>query len=205
MSLLLRELHTCELSPELHTAAVKRFERDPAIHCHLGPSPAHLSELAAAHERQPLLHGLESHWCSADDTAGEESQCPLSEKIAAIASQHPDSVVWIDDARYFMAPLFPLESRVWPRFQKIMTRLQALSGTHDVVFANDTILLPLENQSGSYGIPSASRSRLASYRTCFAGRTSTQSGTRNAAAVCQSETKESIRALVAVAAQKVGC
>ena len=141
MSSLFRELHTCELSPELHAAAVKRFENDPAIHCHLGPSPVSLSELAGAHERQPLLYWLDAHWCSADHTAGEESQCPLLEEIAAIAPLHPDSVVWIDDARYFMAPpLFPLESRGWPTFQQVITSLQALSAAHDVVFANDTIL-----------------------------------------------------------------
>ena len=136
-----RELHTCELSPELHAAATQRFADDPAVHCHLGSSPDRLRALAAIHARHPVMYWLDAHWCSADHTAGHKSQCPLLEELEAIAPLHPESIVWIDDARYFMAPPpAPLEARGWPAFQQVLDRLRALSSTHHIVFANDTIL-----------------------------------------------------------------
>lgn len=138
---LFTEIHSCELSADLHRAASLRFQDDPAIRCHLGSSPAILQSLAAA-AGQPILYWLDAHWCSADHTAGEDSQCPLLEELAAIAPLDPHSVVWIDDARYFMAPPpEPLVSRGWPSFQQVLEHLQRLSpGHHQIIFANDTIL-----------------------------------------------------------------
>ena len=136
-----RELHTCELSPELHAAATRRFTDDPAVHCHLGSSPDRLRALAAIHASHPVMYWLDAHWCSAAHTAGQESQCPLLEELEAIAPLHPKSIVWIDDARYFMAPPpAPLEAQGWPSFQQVLERLQSLSSNHHLVFANDTIL-----------------------------------------------------------------
>lgn len=136
-----RDLHTCELSPELHAAAARRFADDPAIHCHLGPSPERLRDLAASHAHRPVMYWLDAHWCSASHSAGQESQCPLLEELQAIAPLHPESIVWIDDARYFMAPPpAPLEARGWPTFQQVLDHLRALSAHHHIVFANDTIL-----------------------------------------------------------------
>jgi hypothetical protein len=139
---LFNELHTCELSPELHKAACLRFRVDSAIQCHLGSSPDLLRNLAARYVDRPILYWLDAHWCSADHTAGEESQCPLLEELEVLAPLHPRSVIWIDDARYFMAPPpAPLVSKGWPSFQQVLERLQRLSlGKHYLIFANDTIL-----------------------------------------------------------------
>ncbi|MEI7780659.1 MAG: hypothetical protein WCJ18_01885 [Planctomycetota bacterium] len=140
---LFRELHTCELSPELHAAACRRFRADPAIHCHLGSSADQLRGLAERYAGQPVLYWLDAHWCSADHTAGKESQCPLLEELAELMPLHPRSVVWIDDARYFMSPPpAPLVSEGWPSFQQVLESCQRLSaGGHHLIFANDTILL----------------------------------------------------------------
>lgn len=136
-----RELHTCELSPELHAAASRRFAGDPSVHCHLGSSPERLRALTGVHADRPVMYWLDAHWCSADHTAGQESQCPLLEELDAIAPLHPESVVWIDDARYFTAPPpAPLEVRGWPTFQQVLDRLRSLSSTHRLVIADDTLL-----------------------------------------------------------------
>lgn len=136
-----RELHTCELSPELHAAAVRRFADDPSVNCHLGSSPDRLRSLAAIHARHAVMYWLDAHWCSAAHTAGQASQCPLLEELEAIAPLHPESIVWIDDARYFMAPPpAPLEATGWPTFQEVLDRLRSLSSQHRLMFANDTIL-----------------------------------------------------------------
>ena len=135
------ELHTCELSPELHAAATRRFGDDPAVRCHCGSSPDWLRTLGTVQAGRPVMYWLDAHWCSADHAAGHESQCPLLDELEAIAPLHPDSVVWIDDARYFMAPPpAPLEVKGWPTFQQVLDRLRWLSSDHHLVFANDTLL-----------------------------------------------------------------
>ena len=145
-----RELHTCELSPELHAAAKLRFEDDPAVHCHLGSSPDRLRSLAVLHARHPVMYWLDAHWCSGNQTAGQESQCPLLDELEAIAPLHTESVVWIDDARYFTAPpTAPLETKGWPTFQQVLDRLRSLSPAHQLVVANDTLLFHPARASGT--------------------------------------------------------
>jgi hypothetical protein len=137
------EIHTCELSSELHQAALHRFEADKAVTCHLGSAGDLLKRISQQLAERPVLYWLDAHWCAGENTAGEESQCPLLEELEAIYPLHPNSVVWIDDARYFMSPPpKPHVSKGWPRWHEVQKKLMWLAGdTHRFVFANDTILL----------------------------------------------------------------
>jgi hypothetical protein len=137
------EIHTCELSSELHQAALRRFEADKAVTCHLGSAGDLLKCISQQLVGIQVLYWLDAHWCAGENTAGEESQCPLLEELEAIYPLHPDSVVWIDDARYFMSPPpKPHVSKGWPRWHEVQKKLMWLAGdTHRFVFANDTILL----------------------------------------------------------------
>jgi hypothetical protein len=137
------EIHTCELSSELHQAALHRFEADKAVTCHLGSAGGLLKHISQQLVDKPVLYWLDAHWCAGENTAGEESQCPLLEEFEAIYPLHPNSVVWIDDARYFMSPPpKPHVSKGWPRWHEVQKKLMWLAGdTHKFVFANDTILL----------------------------------------------------------------
>jgi hypothetical protein len=141
--LLFKEIHTCELSIELYRKACEKFKNDSSIHCHHGSSSELLAKIAKELSGKAILYWLDAHWCSADHTAGAESQCPLLEELDAIEPLHEDSVVWIDDARYFMSPpTKPLVMKGWPRFHNVQTKLLRLGGnTHRMTFANDTILL----------------------------------------------------------------
>ena len=138
-----REIHTCELSPELHQAACRRFQGISGIHCHLGPSEQSLQKISEQLKGNPVLYWLDAHWCAAENTAGEESQCPLLEELDAIAPLHADSVVWIDDARYLMSPPpKPHVCKGWPKWHEVNAKLSSIGGnSHQYVFANDTILL----------------------------------------------------------------
>lgn len=144
------EVHTCELSPEHYEAARRKFAGNPSVHCHLGDSAKLLAEISQSLDDQPRLYWLDAHWCDAADTAGAESQCPLIDELRAIAPLHPRSVVWIDDARYFLAPPpHPLVTRGWPSFHEVREALHALAGDHHrLTFPSDTILLyPAEAES----------------------------------------------------------
>lgn len=86
---------------------------------------------------------LDAHWCAGENTAGEDSQCPLLKEIKALSLLHERSICWIDDARYFMAPpTAPLAKKGWPCFQEVLDVLSlAHGGTHELIIADDTILL----------------------------------------------------------------
>jgi hypothetical protein len=134
------ECHSVELSPELYQAAAAAFAGNLAVRLHLGPSPQYLTENAAAFAASPTFFWLDAHWCSAEATAGADSQSPLLEEIAALGSLHPQSVLLIDDARLYLCPP-PLPHRFtdWPAFHDIVRGLFALSDQHRLMVFNDVI------------------------------------------------------------------
>lgn len=138
-----KTLDTAELSPQLYAAASQRFANDPSICCHLGNSPEIIIGILEKYPSEPVMAWLDAHWCAGDNTAGEESQCPLLEEIKALTPLHEKSIIWIDDARYFMAPPpAPLVKEGWPTFQQVLDALsQAHYGSHELIIADDTILL----------------------------------------------------------------
>lgn len=132
--------HSVELSQELHAACTKRFEGGSGIHLHLGTSPDILAELTPQLKDQPVLYWLDAHWCSADHTAGEDSQSPLIEEIQAIGPLHPDSVVLIDDARLYLAtPPAPHNVSDWPDIHDIFQALLAIGSNHRLAVFDDII------------------------------------------------------------------
>ena len=136
-------LDTCELSEKLYLAAKKRFDTEPKVTCHHGDSPEFLRSISRELSGQPILYWLDAHWCSADQTVESDSPCPLLRELEEIGELHPDSVIWIDDARYFLSPPpSPLKSTGWPTFHAVMEMMLKLGrGNHRIICANDTLLL----------------------------------------------------------------
>jgi myosin heavy subunit len=84
---------------------------------------------------------LDAHWCVANDTSGEQSQCPLLEEILAIGQLNDQSVILIDDARLFLAPPpKPHEASQWPSLDNIINKLHKLSNQHEIMVINDVIV-----------------------------------------------------------------
>ena len=134
------ECHSGELSPELHGAAVKRFSDDAGITLHLGSSPEFLATMSEELRKIPVFFWLDAHWCSADHTAGQDSQSPLVEELQAIGTLHPDSVILIDDARlYLSTPPAPHAVSDWPDIHDISQALFALSPEHPLTVFDDII------------------------------------------------------------------
>lgn len=137
------EIHTCELSSQLHAAAAQKFAGYRHIECHLGSSPNVLKEIVPVVGDRPAVFWLDAHWCAAEHVAEAPVQCPLTQELDALGPLHKRSVVWIDDARFFQSPPpYPLVSEGWPIFHEVLAKLLALGGqSHRIIFANDTILL----------------------------------------------------------------
>lgn len=136
-----REIHTVELSPEYYEAARSRFGARANIDLVQGDSAAVLAAWASGLHDKSVLYFLDAHWCAADNTAGETSQCPLLNEIRSIGPLTAESLIVIDDARLFLAPpLAPHEISQWPNFNEVLDALRAMSPTHRVMVLNDNIV-----------------------------------------------------------------
>ena len=133
---------TVELSISLWKLAVQRFENHPSIEVILGNSVDALRDLEGTLTNESVFFWLDAHWCVAEGTSGEISQCPLLEEIKAIGPLNDHSVIAIDDARLFLAPpLPPHESTHWPAFYDIMKTLHEINGRHRIMVVNDVIVV----------------------------------------------------------------
>jgi hypothetical protein len=118
-----------------------RFADDAAVRLYHGDGAATLASLAPALRDRAALYWLDAHWCVADGTAGESSQCPLLRELSAIACLNSTSAILIDDARLFLSPPpHPHESADWPSFQDVLDALESLSGDHELMVLNDVII-----------------------------------------------------------------
>jgi hypothetical protein len=132
---------TIELSQALAADAVKRFNESTKVQVLQGDSAVKLRELRPDLEGVSALYWLDAHWCVANDTAGELSQCPLMNELKAIGHLNDKSVILIDDARLFLAPpLSPHEISQWPRFHQIIMFLMTMSPDHELMIVNDVIV-----------------------------------------------------------------
>lgn len=138
---LFREIHSVELSPEYFEAASSRFARQAHIDLVRGDSAMALADWAPRLRERSVLYFLDAHWCVADNTAGETSQCPLLNEIRSIGQLNAESLIVIDDARLFLAPpLAPHEISQWPNFNEVLDVLRAISPFHRVMVLNDNIV-----------------------------------------------------------------
>jgi Glycosyl transferase family 2 len=130
-----------ELSPEYHAAAQQRFIHATHVEVLLGDSPDILRAHQPVLTTQSTLFWLDAHWCAAENSAGEKSQCPLLAELGSIETLHPNSAVLIDDARLFLtAPPAPHDASDWPDLDSVLSALKRLSADHAVTCFNDVIL-----------------------------------------------------------------
>ena len=129
-----------ELSEPLWREASERFAGAANVELHRGDSAEVLRRVVPALARRPALFWLDAHWCVADRTAGDRSQCPLLAEIAALGALAPGSVVLIDDARLFLAPPpEPHDVTQWPTLDEVVRALRAASASHELMVVNDVI------------------------------------------------------------------
>jgi DNA repair exonuclease SbcCD ATPase subunit len=134
------EIYTVELADEYYQKASRRFEANASIKVFQASSDSFLKDLSDSLRDKSVLYWLDAHWCVAEGTAGQESQCPLLEELAAIESLNSESVILIDDARLFLCtPPRPHRVGDWPNFDSIIKKLFSLSSNHQVMVVNDVI------------------------------------------------------------------
>ncbi|MBM3712653.1 MAG: hypothetical protein FJW56_04350, partial [Actinobacteria bacterium] len=138
---LFEEIHSVELSREYFSECKQRFKDNKNVLLYLDSSENFLKELRPKVKDESVMYWLDAHWCVADKTAGEKSQCPLLEEINSIKSLNEKSVIAIDDARLFTSPPpSPHEISHWPDFESVTNSLHKLSDKHSIIIFNDIIL-----------------------------------------------------------------
>jgi hypothetical protein len=134
-------IYSIELSQVYYNASVERFKDCSHVTLLHGDAASALASIMPNLQQQSTLFWLDAHWCVAQNTAGQSSQCPLIEELEAIQHLNQDSLIIIDDARLFLAaPPHPHEISDWPSFDSILKKLHDLSRVHDVAVVNDCIL-----------------------------------------------------------------
>jgi hypothetical protein len=78
------EIHTIELSETLFAGAAEAFRHTEGVHVWQGGSASRLRELREKLKSRRVLYWLDAHWCVAEETAGQESECPLLDELEAI-------------------------------------------------------------------------------------------------------------------------
>lgn len=135
------QLITIERSEVLWNKVVERFNNIPKVNAFLGNSPEILERVRDGLDGASVLFWLDAHWCTADNTFGVYSQCPLLEEIRAINKLNEQSVLMIDDARLFLAPpSYPHEVSQWPVLDEVLKALDGISNQHAVMILNDVIV-----------------------------------------------------------------
>ena len=135
------EIHSIELSPEYYNHAKRRFAQDSKVHLYLGDSARKITELAPIFRNQSVLFWLDAHWCVAQSTGGEKSQCPLLQEIRGIGALNENSAIMIDDARLFASPPpQPHEISQWPRLDEVIDALRSVGRDHELKIFNDVIV-----------------------------------------------------------------
>jgi hypothetical protein len=130
-----------EQSEALYQAARVRFADDPGVMLFQGDSGQALGDLMAELQGRSVLFWLDAHWCAGEEQGDAQTQCPLLSELQAIRRLNKDSLVLIDDARFFLSPpTIPHQYKQWPRLHELLAALQALSPEHRLLILNDVII-----------------------------------------------------------------
>ena len=136
-----QSIYSVEVSEKYHATTARQFHGDASVRIHRGDSPEFLRKLRSSLNNSSVLYWLDAHWCVAQGSGGEHSQCPLLEELDAICCLNDQSVILVDDARLFVCPPpQPHEVSHWPSFDSIVKKLYSLSSSHELMVINDVIV-----------------------------------------------------------------
>jgi hypothetical protein len=134
-----REVITIEGDAALAAAATRRLARWSHVRVLQADSRAVLPDVVGALERRALFW-LDSHYCG-QGSFGSTAQCPVLDELACVVASSLPHVIFVDDARLFLAP--PprrLDTVQWPSIDAICRTIEAGRVHRRVVIHDDVIL-----------------------------------------------------------------
>jgi hypothetical protein len=136
-STLFKEVHTIEISDELYQQAKSKYSHVKNLHFHLGDSKDILPGIVKQLDG-PAVFWLDGHWCGRN-TGGKYNPCPIMDELEC-ATSVKDSVILIDDFRYFLGPNPNDFGENYPSLQSIFAFLNERLPDHYITFHDDTII-----------------------------------------------------------------
>jgi hypothetical protein len=136
-STVFKQVHTIEISKELHLQAKAKYKGVNNLHFHLGDSknllPGIVKEL-----KGPAVFWLDGHWCGRN-TGGKHNPCPVMDELECATSLE-GSIILVDDFRYFLGPNPNDFGENYPSLQSIFAFLHTRLPDHYITFHDDTII-----------------------------------------------------------------
>jgi hypothetical protein len=130
---------TIEASEQLHREAVERHAVLSNVEFVHGNTRAVLPDVVSRLEG-PAVVWLDSHW-SGGVTFGESDECPLLFEIETVRASPHDHYVFVDDARYFLAPPpRPHKLEHWPRLAQVTAALTSGERPLEPLLVGDVIV-----------------------------------------------------------------
>jgi hypothetical protein len=137
---------TFEASPHFAEMARSRFS-GRNVRVIEGSSATELKPTLEANPGNAIFW-LDAHWCGGM-SAGNTSECPFFDEMAAINSRTNADVILLDDARYFLAPPpAPHDPAQWPTLSETVSKLE--NGGRRYVVAIDDIFLAVPTEQRLY-------------------------------------------------------
>jgi hypothetical protein len=132
-------VYTIEASLPLYEKAVAKLGHHQNIRFLHGDSRKCLRNVVQK-LNGPALYWLDAHW-SAGNTFGENDECPLLQEIAEIHAKPHEAVIFVDDARLFLAPPpKPHNADQWPDLSSVIAALLSADLSRYVVVYEDAII-----------------------------------------------------------------
>ena len=119
------EVHTIELSKIIFEQACKRFENNAAIFLYCGDSTYVLPKILSTINEKSVLW-LDGHWSSGATARGEVNTPIIQELQALKKSRLKNSIILIDDIRFFQTPIIALKDKSLEGYPTIHTVIEYL-------------------------------------------------------------------------------
>lgn len=90
-----------------------------------------------------IIFWLDAHW-SSGITYGKNDECPLIEEIKIIKSATKNSIIIIDDARFFCSPPpLPHNTDEWPTISEVIMALNSPDNSYIVIYDDVIYSVPI--------------------------------------------------------------
>lgn len=131
-----KKVHTIETNKEFYKRALKTLSSFKNVQCSFEDSVDGLRKLRKKIDSN-VLFWLDAH-ASSTDNFDLERECPLLEELE-IVNQFTNSIIMIDDARYFLSP--PPDPWHWQQWPNIQSILQVQTFNDNTVYVIDDVII----------------------------------------------------------------
>ncbi len=139
-STLFKDVHSIELSEYWYNHTRNRLIDRKNIKLYFGDTREFLPKILSVVDSAILW--LDAHWC-ADNSSGEDDQCPLMQELEIINEHTKNFFILIDDARLFLAPPpEPNHIKFYPDLLSLIDILR-LKNRHVYVYNDIIIAIPI--------------------------------------------------------------